>query len=1035
MRTIFPSVNDIANPTVLVSIQDNRGASANGDLISRDLDIRTEFVDGERIRNSLTTVSRVSSDSVNTGRNIDTVGEDTCGPLIVSSTFSTSDQQSGITVANDVVTCDSQQGRSSLNGNGSIGRDTGNTTFRADGASIDVVRANSGQVEVERIQVFTRNLNTVEIPNIGNSLRSTGDGSHELGLVAFAEDVVLRTNNRRNSRSVVDNNRDACRIGATIVHSCHSVSRSSIRLNVNCRVICRSCVPNVNHIAVNHALEIGVQGNMLAFADAGSSSGDLQVGTEGTNREAVGSGVTTSDALSDHIVDARTSLEGRIRGERTTIPRIHVSTVGSSNQSSGFEVANKLFTRNRNIRRSREDNSISVYRRNSGLTTSGRKHDLSRIDIDRDLVVVGVNILAERALVSTRNLNAVSVPCIDSVGAGRSNRSGKGDLCTVAERVRSNTVDGDSRDNRIRIDSDIHRVAGSITEGVELLSSEGVSMSTFRRNNRVGQGGGTGNQDAIVVPLVLHVRSIPVVQVSGQGDFTTNADFSLSSGNVHNRNSVNIDDRLSSGLATVLVHQGNAEVIRIISVRSRQNHHSIVRTSSTGENTIVLKPCEGVVRGRLRIDMGNHRDVVGTIATDDRISFDGQRRVRVDRNSVGEGHDGLATGSRLLDGNFIDINRRIIADSVRGLSVNCAHSTRNDFTVSVPREDLTTSDTARNSSREGHGTTVAQSSGRRQIAVDNNGRIISHVHSNRIAGSMTEGVELLSREGVSMSTRRRNNRVGQGGGTGNNAAVVVPLVLHVRSIPVVQVSGQGDFTTNADFSLSSGNVHNRNSVNIDDRLSSGLATVLVHQGNAEVIRIISVRSRQNHHSIVRTSSTGENTIVLKPCEGVVRGRLRIDMGNHRDVVGTIATDDRISFDGQRRVRVDRNSVGEGHDGLATGSRLLDGNFIDINRRIIADSVRGLSVNCAHSTRNDFTVSVPREDLTTSDTARNSSREGHGTTVAQSSGRRQIAVDNNGRIRIDGHINRVARSLAEGVELLSSEGVSMIAIRRNNRVGQ
>ena len=115
--------------------------------------------------------------------------------------------------------------------------------------------------------------------------------------------------------------------------------------------------------------------------------------------------------------------------------------------------------------------------------------------------------------------------------------------------------------------------------------------------------------------------------------------------------------------------------------------------------------------------------------------------------------------------------------------------------------------------------------------------------------------------------------------------------------------------------------------------------------------------------------------------------------------------------------------------------MLDGHFIDIDSRIVADSVRGLCEDSADSVRNDFTVSVPREDLTTSDTARNSSREGHGTTVAQSSGRRQIAVDNNGRIRIDGHINRVARSLAEGVELLSSEGVSMIAIRRNNRVGQ
>ena len=251
-------------------------------------------------------------------------------------------------------------------------------------------------------------------------------------------------------------------------------------------------------------------------------------------------------------------------------------------------------------------------------------------------------------------------------------------------------------------------------------------------------------------------------------------------------------------------------------------------TGSTREGDILLVPSEGVVRGRLRKNVGNHRDVVGVVATNDRISLDGNRRVRVDRNRVGEGHDRLTTGSRLLDGNFIYVNRRIIADSVRGLSVNCANCTRNNFTVSIPCEDLTTRDTTANGSREGHRTTVAQCVGSGQITVDNNGRIKIDVHSNRVAGSLTEGVELLSGEGVVMNFLRRNNRVGQGSGTSNCVAVVIPLVLHVRSVPVVQVGGQSNFTTSANLGLSGNNVDDRNRVNKDACLSRGLATVFVH---------------------------------------------------------------------------------------------------------------------------------------------------------------------------------------------------------------
>ena len=439
-------------------------------------------------------------------------------------------------------------------------------------------------------------------------------------------------------------------------------------------------------------------------------------------------------------------------------------------------------------------------------------------------------------------------------------------------------------------------------------------------------------------------------------------------------------------------------------------------TGGTREGNILLVPSEGVVRGRLRKNVGNHRDVVGVVAANDRIGLDGKRRVRVDRNRVGEGHDGLTTSSRLLDGNFIDVNRRIVADSMRGLGENSADSVRNDFAVSVPCEDLTTRNTTVNGSCEGHRTTVAQSIGCGQIVGERNGRISIDGHINRVARSLAERVELLSSEGVSMSAFRRNNRVCQGGGTGNQVAVVIPLVLHVRSVPVVQVGSQRDFTTDANRVFGSDNVHDGNGVNIDYGLSRSLATVFVHQGDAEVVRIISVILGQRDCVEMSTGSTRDHSIVLKPSEGVVRGRLRIDMSNHRDVVSSIATNDRICFDSKRRIRVNNNRVGKGHDGLTTVGRLLDGHFIDIDSRIVADSVRGLCEDSADSVRNDFAVSVPCEDLTTGNTTFNSSREGHRTTVAQSSGSRQIAGDINGRIRIDNNQNGVdVMTLGSGLD--------------------
>ena len=398
--------------------------------------------------------------------------------------------------------------------------------------------------------------------------------------------------------------------------------------------------------------------------------------------------------------------------------------------------------------------------------------------------------------------------------------------------------------------------------------------------------------------------------------------------------------------------------------------------------------------------MSNHRDVIARLLADERVGFDSQRRVRSNRYRISNLNDRFATGSRLFHRNFIDISGRIIVLSMRSLRVGSLNSVRNHITISVPSVNLTSSNTTAHMSREGNGTTVTQCLAGRKIRRNRiNNRISVNRNSNFIARSVAQGVQLQSLERIFVRAFSRNNRVSQRGSTGNSRGRVEPLILHVRSIPVVQVSCQRDLTANADVRLGSCDVDDRNRVNINLSLSRGLATVSVHQADAEVISIISVVACKVHCIAMRTCSTSQRSVVLVPCEGVVRGRNRIHMGNHHNIVVRLLTDERIGFDSQGRVRVNRESNRVERDsGFTTRTSLSNRNCIFVNSRIVVLSVNRLREDCGRSIRNNLTVSVPSEDLATSDTAADMSRHRNRTTVTKNHGVRKIR-----RNRIDNRI--------------------------------
>ena len=510
--------------------------------------------------------------------------------------------------------------------------------------------------------------------------------------------------------------------------------------------------------------------------------------------------------------------------------------------------------------------------------------------------------------------------------------------------------------------------------------------------------------------MEFHIRSVPVIEVSGEGDFATNTNLSLSSRDIDHRNRIDINCSFGSSLATIFVHQDNAEVVRIISVRSGQSDGILVFASSEGavKGGIVLIPSEGVRSRRSRIDIGNHHDIVVSVTANDRISFDSKRRVRSNRDRVSEVNSRFATSSSLLDRNFIHVDRRIIADSVRSLSEDRVNSVRNNFTISVPSVNLTTSNTTSNVSVEGHRATVAQRLGSRKVIVDSKRRISVDVHRHNIADSIAHRIELLSREGVVVGTRVRNNRVGNGGSTSDKGIVVIPMEFHIRSVPVVKVSGESDFATNANLSLSSRDIDHRKRVNINLGFSSSLATIFIDQRDAEVVRIISILSRERDGILMFASGERgiKSGIVLKPSEGVRSGGLRINVSNHHNVIRVSAANDRISFDSERRVRVDGHGISKRHDRFTTSGRLENRNLINISGRIIIQSVRSLSELGTNSVRDDFTISVPSVDTNSVNARSDSSGEGHRATVAKSLRGRKIVGDSENRIRIDSNSDSI-----------------------------
>ena len=184
----------------------------------------------------------------------------------------------------------------------------------------------------------------------------------------------------------------------------------------------------------------------------------------------------------------------------------------------------------------------------------------------RNLIVSGEDILTVRALRSTRNELVVSEPSVNStLSTSRSDFSGNRNLSAVANRLRGLTVvNRNSRNNRFRVNNDYNLI---------IIGTGGIGLEDNNTNRRrrskigsVNRRSSTRNlitirsvdriidvrtisitSDSInlltisnLIPLIGHVLSVRIIQVSRKGNFTVRTNFSFRSRDVHNRLRINI---------------------------------------------------------------------------------------------------------------------------------------------------------------------------------------------------------------------------------------------------------------------------------------------------------------------------------------------------------------------------------------------------------------------------------------------------------------------------------------------------------------
>ena len=289
--------------------------------------------------------------------------------------------------------------------------------------------------------------------------------------------------------------------------------------------------------------------------------------------------------------------------------------------------------------------------------------------------------------------------------------------------------------------------------------------------------------------------------------------------------------------------------------------------SGISKNSIVLIPCEGVVRSRSRIHMGNHHNIVVSLLANNRIGFDSQRRVRVNREFHRVKRDsGFTTRTSLGNRNCIFVNSRIVVDSVNRLSEDLSRSVRDNLTISVPCEDLTTGNTAAHVSRHRYRTTVAKHHRVRKIRSDGiNNRIVNNMNEDLIVRSTDKVlIRFVIQQMNNLNIERcrflhiSNSlilvRISQHPMSIVNL-ILIPLERKHGLIVIIQISIELDITTLTNQSIRSCDMSFRNFMDIHFEFrAEGRTTITID--NLQLVNHRIIIGRSNNFIIVVSVSLG-----------------------------------------------------------------------------------------------------------------------------------------------------------------------------------
>ena len=516
-------------------------------------------------------------------------------------------------------------------------------------------------------------------------------------------------------------------------------------------------------------------------------------------------------------------------------------------------------------------------------------------------------------------------------------------MITVANSVLNRNVVGNARHDRISIHNDVDDIGSSLTLRGELQNLNMVSVRAFGRNNRVAQLSSTSDGIFTVEPLEGEHISVPVSQSSGKGDLTTVTDSGISSRDVHNRSSVHIDDSVILSVTTIFIHQSNAEVVRIISVRFGEGVSILIGNLN---HDVVFHPLILDSSSNFRINISSKNHIVNTLSANDRISNQLNSRVRIHRDARDERVDfRLTTRSGLLHRHSVGVDGGFAVDSDRSLVQDFTVETIDDLTVAVPSVDLTTGNTTVHNTSEDVEGSALTNCGSVEVEVHSfNLRNLVHIDTDGIVSNAVLGVEVhqvRNLHNVVSSTENRLEGLNLVGSTRDDMSVVhlilVPLEGQHRIIVVIEVSLQRNITAFANLSSVSRDVGVRSLINIHvERIGNGRTTVTVGHFNREDVRIVVGGNPRLTIVVVVARRIGSVLTALEPSVGSVEVNNTINPSSEDNVLNgrSEVANIRVTVDRDDRVTSHEDSIRSHGNWIASGDVVHDVSFIDIVHRIV-----------------------------------------------------------------------------------------------------